>query len=186
MNWEALTAIGTMFTGLVILITVIFARRQLELTRNQLEHLRRTTQLEGATAVFTELDSPRQLEGRRFVRDELAARMKDPIFRGEVRWAGLVDETQHKELIVLRFFERIGVYVNAELIDEEIVFNLLSGRIVSMWDALREVVAIHREALGPVTWKNFERLQEQTMRWQEQQSSLALQHFRKYQASKEP
>jgi hypothetical protein len=156
MNWEAVTAIGTVFTGLVILFTVILGGRQLD-------HLRRATQLEGATAVFAELESARFVEAQRFVREELAAHLKDRQFRDEARLIGFGNEIQHKELIVLRFFERIGLYTNAGLLDKEIVYGMMSGRVVAAWYALRDVVAIHREEA--LMWPNFENLVQGTMDW---------------------
>lgn len=179
MNWEAITAIGTVFTGLVILVTVIFAR-------HELEQLRRATQLEGATAVFAELDSPRLIEAQRFVRDELVERMKDERFRNEVRFVGLMSEDQHKELIVLRFFERVGVYTNRGLLDHEVVYGLMSGRIRFAWTSLGNVVSIHRDALGPGLWTNFEGLDKDTSRWQNLHgvpSAPILEILKEYRAS---
>jgi len=43
-NWEAVTAIGTVFTGLVILVTVLVGQRQLRATVDQLQQLRRASQ----------------------------------------------------------------------------------------------------------------------------------------------
>lgn len=158
MNWEAVTAIGTVFTGLVILVTVILGRRQLD-------HLRRATQLEGTIAVFAELDSPAQVEARRFVQFELPQRLKEEPFRGETALVGAVDETVHKELLILRTFERIGAYVNEGLLEGSLVYRVASGRIIGMWDCLSDVVKTHRESLGPWAWENFERLNRDTRRW---------------------
>lgn len=158
MNWEAVTAIGTVFTGLVILVTVILGRRQLD-------QLRRATQLEGTIAVFAELDGPAQSEARRFVQFELPARMKDEKFRGEVVLVGAADESVHKELLVLRTFERIGAYINEGLLEGSLFHRVASGRILGMWRCLGDVVEVHRESLGPWVWENFERLYRDTLRW---------------------
>ena len=172
MIWEALTAIGTIFTGLVILVTVLFARRQVEMMRHQLDQLRRTTQLEGATAVFAEMDSPWQIEARHFVRDDLPRLMTDPKFHDEVALIGAMDEAVHKELVVLRFFEKVGVYVSQGLIDGEVIYNVMPGRIVNAWDSLNDVVTIHRSVRGQAIWQNFERLHANTRSFQQAQGLI--------------
>lgn len=95
MNWEAVAAVSTAFTGLVILATALAAVREVRIaaehsrsTRDQLEHLRKATQFEGALAVFSELDTPLQMQARHFVQFELEHRMKDEGFRKEVALAG--------------------------------------------------------------------------------------------------
>lgn len=157
MSWEALSAIGSVGTGLVIFLTVIFARRQVELTRQQLHQLRQATQLEGAIAIYAELESQRVEAARMFVLLELPAKMKDPAFRDEVRLIAQVDETQHQELVILRTYDRIGIYIEAGLIDADIIYRGAMGRILTMWDALGEVVAIHRQT-ATFLWSGFESL----------------------------
>ena len=165
MNWEAVTAIGTAFTGLIILVTAVAAVRELRFAgehaqalREQLEHLRNATKFDGALAVFAELDTPIQVEARGFVSRELATRMKDEAFRDEVRRFAGADERVHKELTVLRCFERIGGYARKDLLDPDVVYMVASGRVIVAWEALQEVVAIHRGIGGPAFWNNFEQL----------------------------
>ena len=157
MPWEALTAIGTLGTVIVIFLTVVFARRQVDLTREQLHQLRQATQLEGAIAIYAELESPRVETARMFVLLELPAKMRDPVFRDEVRLIAQVDETQHQELIILRAFDRIGIYVSAGLIDADVIYRGAMGRILTMWESLAEVVAIHRQT-ATFLWSGFESL----------------------------
>lgn len=170
--WEAVSAISTAFTGLVIAITAVAAMRQVRVgaesaraTREQLDHLRKATQFEGALAVFAELDQPLQMDARAFVQFELAERMKDPHYRDEVTLVGASDERVHKELTVLRCFERIGFYVRKGYVVPEVVFNVASGRIVVTWRALSEVVAIHRSLAGEGAWANFEQLNNDSTAW---------------------
>src|SRR5579863_4424098 len=112
--WEAITAVATAATTLIILITVIVGRRQLD-------QLRRTTQLEGAMGIFAELDSPTIDEARLFALHELPAKVKDEQYRKECEMFALSDVRVHKELVLLRFFERIGAYVEEGLIEGEII-----------------------------------------------------------------
>jgi hypothetical protein len=164
MNWEAVTALSTAFTGLVIFFTVLFARHQLHLTRQQLEQLRKSSQLEGAVAIFADIDGPKVEDARQFVLHELSRRMQDPKFREELQLLALVDETVHKELIVLRAYERVGAYVDEGLIDAEVVYLGAVGRIMSTWMALKDVVAIHRQ-LAPWAWISYEHLADRAREW---------------------
>ncbi len=171
MNWEAVSAIATLFTGLVIAVTALAALREVRLsadqtaaTRAQLEHLRNATRFEGLLAVFEELDRPHQIDARHFVQFELAERMKDPQFRHEVSLIAGADERVHKELTVLRFFERVGFYVRKDFVDSDVVYMVASGRVVTTWSALEEVVKIHRDVAGPF-WTNYEDLRNGCIAW---------------------
>ena len=172
MSWEAVAAIGTAFTGFVILVTAIVAVREVRIagehalaTRDQLEHLRKATQFEGALAVFAELDTPFQEEARHFVQFEIADRLKDDVFLEEVSRIGGTDEMVHKEITVLRCFERIGAYVRKGWVDPDVCYMAASGRVIVTWRALEPVVKIHRSVTGPRFWENFEWLYEQSKVW---------------------
>lgn len=172
MNWEAFAAVSTAFTGLVILATALAAIREVRIaaeharaTRGQLEHLRQATQFEGALAVFSELDTPFQLQARRYVQFELQRRLKDERYAEEVALIAGADESEHKELTVLRCFERIGTYVRKGWVDADVVYMVASGRVIVTWRALSEVVAIHRRVAGPAFWENYERLYHECKRW---------------------
>jgi hypothetical protein len=160
-SWEAVTALSTALTALVIAATVIVGYRQLRLTGSQIEHLRRATQLEGTLKIFDELDSAKLRDAWRFVLTELPMRMRDPIFRSEVSGVGLASEAKHKELYVLREFEKVGTYVNQGLIDGDLVYDYFLPPIMISWEVLDElgIVPRQREAMGePKLWENFEKL----------------------------
>lgn len=171
MNWEAVSALSTAFTGLVIAVTALAALREVRIgaehaasTRDQLQHLRKATQFEGALAVFAELDKPLQIEARHFVQFELGPRMTDEKFRWEVGLVAGADEREHKELTVLRCFERIGFYIDKGFVDPDVVYMVASGRVITTWRALEEVVAIHRGVAGPF-WVHFEQLYNDSKDW---------------------
>lgn len=146
--WEALTALATLGTGIAIAITVLLGARQLFLTGNQLDQLRRATRLEGTMKIFDDLSTPPFLEAMRFIRHELAQRMNDSIFLSEVRFIGAADPETHKELTVLRMFERIGTYVKHGLLDGSMIYDCMLPPILTSWERLRDVVRIHREEGG--------------------------------------
>jgi hypothetical protein len=156
--WSALTAIGTIATALVIFVTVVVGRRQLD-------ELRRATQLSGAMGIFAELDSPEVDDARRFVTYELPEKLKDPQFRKEIELTSLGDPRVHKELVLLRFFDRMGTYVEEGLIEGDIINKAAFGRILSSWVMLADVIAIHRRVVGDFLWKRFEMLKDDAARW---------------------
>lgn len=171
MNWEAIGAISTAFTGLVIAITAFAGFRELRLgaeqaksTRDQLEHLRKATQFEGVLAVFRELDEPLQMRARHFVQFELAERLKDEQYRREVALIAGADENEHKELTVLRCFERVGLYVDKGFVDPDVIYMVAAGRVITTWRALEDVVAIHRAVAGPF-WVHYEQLYHGVKKW---------------------
>jgi len=164
--WEALTAVGTIASAVVIAVTVVMASRQVRLTADQLEQLRRATQFQGAMAIFQEQTSPVFWGGIRFVMTELKERMTDEAFRNEVALVGMADDNIHKELIILRAFDNIGLYVKQRLIESEVIYSSpVFVRAILGWEALQDVIAVHRKSLGPWMWGNYEYLYIEGKRW---------------------
>lgn len=172
MNWEAVIAVGTVFTGLVIFFTVVIGYHQVRVTLDQLRQLRRASQLDAANTIFAELAGPAFLEARRFILCDLPGRLKEPKFRKEVEIVGRADENVHKELVVLRTFERVGVYVEQELLERKLIYHLASGRVVDTWEGLSEVVAIHRRFMSFRIWEHFEKLYENTLDFMQSEYGL--------------
>jgi hypothetical protein len=167
-DWSAVSAIGTVTTGLVIAVTVIVGFHQLKLTRVQLEQLRRATQLDGAMKIFDDLQSPRYTDARRFVAMELPKRLEDPVFRREVE-LGIIwtrnPETIHQEQVVLRTFETIGSNARHGLLDREVVVNVAAIAIIVAWEHLREIIEIQRRTIHPRMWEDFEQIHDDAVSW---------------------
>jgi hypothetical protein len=165
MNWEAVTALSTAFTGLVILLTVIFAARQVRALNDQskalgaqLEHLRRATQLDGTLAVFDELFSSELQSAYRFVMTEFDQRMKDETYHGEALERAPNPET-HKEIHLMRHFERIGTLVKNDLLDACALFDFAGFFIQEVWGKLEPLMMEERRYYGnDRLWENFEYL----------------------------
>ncbi|MDQ6823194.1 MAG: hypothetical protein M3Z07_01645 [Candidatus Eremiobacteraeota bacterium] len=170
--WEAVTATGTVISALVIGITVIFASKQVrvgaeqaKITNAQLNHLRKSTQLQGAMEIFLEMDRPDFREAVRFVLHDLKERMTDEVFRSEVAFPEACDDTVHKENLVLRAFERIGAYVRGGLLDGDLLYTVVPTVILSTWEHLAAVVAIQRESISVLKAENFEYLYNGAKIW---------------------
>lgn len=156
-GWDAVTAISSAVTCAILLVTVMLARRQLEL-------LRRSAQLEGMIAVLRQVNEPRHAESYRFVMNEFETRMRDPEYR-RAHEIGTTDESVHKELPTLAIYEQIGAYVHFGLIDADAVYCQAGSRAVRCWEKLQEVVAIHRRRAGPGAWDNYERFVHGSIRF---------------------
>jgi hypothetical protein len=178
MTWEAVTAIATLGTGVAIVTTVLLGIRQLELTRSQLEHLRRATQLEGALQIFEDLNTEEFWDSLHFIATELPERMADPQFREDVKLIGLADTNVHRELPLMRTFERIGTYVKHGLIDGPLIYDFARPPIEKSWELLAEVVRIHRAENDEAFWENFEMLYREGKRWADRTGKLRSRSIR--------
>ena len=158
LSWEAVSAIGSLASVVVIAVTVVVGARQLRVTQRQLEQLRSATQFEGTLTIFADLTTPEFFAAARFTISLLAEKMRDDAFRSEVTVIGLAEDGDHAELLVLRTFERVGTYVKHGLLDGAIVYDYAGPMIRETWSALVEVVEIHRRTGGTGMWENFEHL----------------------------
>jgi hypothetical protein len=167
-SWEAVTALASLFSSVAVLAAVLVAVRQVRVGATQVEHLRKATQLEGTMKIFAMLGSPEMQNARRFIATELPERLADPKFRAEVAMlAHAPSAEEHGELAILRSMEMIGTYVKHGLLDPEIVFDYWRPSIAYAWERLDSlgIIAIHREAVEPAMWENFEDLYYRAERW---------------------
>ena len=166
--WEAVTAIASMLSSIAVVGAIVVAVRQVRVGADQVEHLRRATQLEGTMKIFALLASKEQQDARRFVRLDLRQRMADPSFRAEVALGTMAaNYEQHQEMLVLRLMEMLGTYVKHGLLDAEIVFDYWIPAVVNTWQELEStgVIALQREAAGEAMWENFEDLNRRAREW---------------------
>ncbi|HET9342133.1 MAG TPA: hypothetical protein VFO25_04325 [Candidatus Eremiobacteraceae bacterium] len=163
--WEALTAIGTIGSAIVITVTVLLSARQVRATVDQLEQVRKATQFDAARTVLLDMVDPAFVTAYRFVYLDLEKHMADDSFRRELANVGTADEKVHKELVVMRTLDRIGAYVKYGLVDGDIIYSTYYGRIVVCFERLREVMAVHRDIAGRSMYANLEFLYDDCGRW---------------------
>jgi len=163
--WEALTAVGTLLTAVIILITVVLGVRQLRNANDQLQHLRRTTLLEATMTIFARQRDLAYVAAEEFVYAEMPARWQDDTFQRE---AGLgfrsCDSDVRKCLAVLKSYEEIGTYAKNGLLDGTVLIDIMSPGILKLWENLWPMVASQRERF-PSSWENFGYLYESTKKW---------------------
>ncbi len=167
-NWEAVASIASLISTIAVLAAVVVGIRQVRVGAQQVDHLRRTTQLEGTMKIFAQLGSAEQVAARRFVAMELPIRLREPEFRTQMTMVSMAANVEeHHELAVLRLMEMIGVYIKHGLLDEEIVFDFWIPAVQMMWQQLDElgVIAAHRQMAGADMWANFEDLYRRSVRW---------------------
>lgn len=165
MSWEAVTALATLFTGVVILATV-------GVGLVQLAELRRATQLEGVMKIAEMFGTPEFLEGLRFLRYEFEQRLsEDEAFREEF-FAPLKNATaSHPEHHVLMVLELTGAYIKHGLVNGEAIFDLACSRIEGAWRPLAPAIATMRELRkNPLAWENAEFLAQQSAEWLERRA----------------
>ncbi|MGA9019917.1 MAG: hypothetical protein WA812_04485 [Candidatus Cybelea sp.] len=165
--WEALTAIATAVTAIVIAATVAVGYRQIRLTGDQLEHLRRSTQLDGTMKAFADLETPEFRSARMFVENELASRMQDAHFRDDLLLPfQALDESEHQEILVAQTFEKIGTYARHGLLDITLMADYCGPLIREMWQRLERCGYFEmRRRNNPYSLENFEFLYDGAMDW---------------------
>ncbi len=166
MSWEAVTAISTALTAIVIAATVAVGYRQIRLANDQLEHFRRSTQLDGTMKVFAELGTSEMRRARLFVEKDLGRHMQDANFRDELINPQALDEKEHQELIVTQMFEKIGTYARHGLLDTVLIADFCGPLIRDMWQSLERCGYFEaRRRANPYSLENFEFLSVGAMSW---------------------
>jgi hypothetical protein len=154
MNWEALSAIATAFTGIVIMLTVIVGVRQARAALDQIGEAHRATQLDGMMRIFEKFDDPKFVAARLYIMKELPARMKEPGFEEYLRDTPYADFPWHKAVTTL---ERIGVFVRMGLLEGEPFYYNWGNMIISTWINLAPLVELNRKITdNPYLWKDTE------------------------------
>ena len=100
----------------------------------------------------------------RFVRTELAGRLRDPKYRDELL-QGVATRADHPELVVGDWVEQAGSYIKYGLLEEDQFLDLAAGFIDSIWDCLEPVVALRRVRDGASAFENFEFLALRSKAW---------------------
>jgi hypothetical protein len=163
--WEAITAIGSIASAVVIAVTVVMAARQVKITTDQLEQTRHATQFEAVRSVLFEMADPKFVGAYRFVMHDLPELLKDEKFYRELGQLGIADDEVHKEIYLLRALDRVGAYVKYGLVDGPIVYDTYAPRILLSWELIRQVVTIHRQIAGASLYRTAEFLYDDCKRW---------------------
>ena len=163
-SWEAVTAIATALTALVITVSALAALRQLN-------EARRAQSFQGTETLLERWESSDMRTARKYVLDELPERLEAPAFRAALLQAGSGAElAEHPELTVLRFFERVGVYIYYGVLPGEAIYEQLFLYLIRAWPQLFRVAIIVRESENnPYVFDKAEMFYENMLRMAEKQ-----------------
>lgn len=147
MSWEALSAIASLVTALVITVTAIVAVVQIR-------HLRAANQLAAAMTLMKEVSDLDEV--RTFVAKELEGKMRDPAFRGALA-SGAFDRHEHIEIQLGNYWEKFGILLRQGLLDKQLFLDWGAQPCLREWRLLREVTREIR-CTAPQVWRDFEYL----------------------------
>jgi hypothetical protein len=151
MTPEVIAAIASIGTFVVVGVTAIAALVQLR-------HIRAANQLTGLLEYTARWQSDEVQSGTLFVETQLPAKLRDPDYRASLLQIN-PDRRSHPELKVADWFEQMGSFIKYGLIAESQYMDLAQGYTRSMWEQLREVVALRRAAVANNSmYENFEYL----------------------------
>jgi hypothetical protein len=149
MTPEAIGAVASVGTFLVIAVTAFAALVQLR-------HIRAANQLTGLLPYIARWESDAVQSANRFVESELSAKLKQEDFLVGL-WLRNPDRREHPELRVADWCEQMGSIIKYGMVSEDQFLDLAAWYLESMWDQLREVVAIRRAATeSSGEYENFE------------------------------
>lgn len=157
MSQETVSTVATVGTFIVIAATAIAAIVQLR-------HLRAQNQLTGLLTVLARVEDPQFNEWVDGAREVLAARISDPTFRRSVM-DGTFERKGNPWLNLANSYDWVGSLVKHNLIPEEALLDVYSGRVVQAWDIVEPIVPLVRRRGGPEVWENFEFLVVRARRW---------------------
>lgn len=159
MTWEALTAVSSFLTLIVIGATALAAIIQLR-------HMRAGNAITGFIGLMDKWSSPHAREVQNFVfGGELERRLQDPVYRSELM-RGQADRTTHPEVEYLDFWESLGMFLKMGFFPEEAVMESGGPVAAAAWQKLTPVIAIIRRRRGPTAYDNFEYLVARVQMWE--------------------
>ncbi len=148
MSWEALTALATLGTFFVILVSAIAALRQLR-------HTGAANQVAALLEFRETLETPRSMAARRFIMIELSERLSDPVEARKLARVPFPDEYQDL-MYVANLFETFGLLVRHRIVDEKLACESFGYVILSTWNALLPVITCVRRTTEMDVWGSFE------------------------------
>jgi hypothetical protein len=134
-SWDALTFFASAGQVAVLVVGAVFAYLQLG-------GLRRQQEAQLVQRIFDELNAPDFAQALDFVYNDLPERLGDIAYVREIG-DGTATVFSHRELIVMHFFNELGILVHERLVSELIVPFVASPTIRS-WDRLAPIVELMR------------------------------------------
>ncbi len=146
--WIELAAIAAFGQFVFVVVAAVVACMQLR-------GLWRAQEAAVVQHIFDELNTHQLAEGLEFVYTALAERLDDPAYVSTIH-DGTATASSHNELVVMHFFNEIGLLVHEKLISELIV-PFIASPCIRSWERLLPVVELMRRRY-PHAYTPFEAL----------------------------
>lgn len=147
--WQDLAAIATVGQFIVVLVAAILALFQVQ-------HMRRQNTSAAIRLLMRELGSDRMARALEFVYNDLAERLGDPRYVEELV-SGRATPVTHPELVVVAYFNEIGLLVDYGLAETDPAVPLIAGPCLRAWRCLVPAFKLVR-SVRPHTWSPFQSL----------------------------
>jgi hypothetical protein len=134
-SWEALTSLTSAGQLAILVVGAVFGYLQLS-------GLRRQQEAQLVQHIFDELNAPEFSRALHFVYTDLSERLRDAAYVGEIR-DGTATVFSHREMIVMHFFNKLGILVHERLVSE-LVVPFVASPCIRSWVQLAPVVEMMR------------------------------------------
>lgn len=147
--WERLTAIALTGQFIIIAVGTLLAYLQLR----GLRHQREAGLIQHIFEKFNEHEFAKALD---FVYNELPKRLMEPAYVREIA-AGRATSSSHCELVVMHFFNELGLLVHTGMVREYPVVPIVASPCMRAWERLAPVIELMRRRY-PHAYTPFESL----------------------------
>jgi len=147
--WERLVAFAAVGQLAVIAAGSIFAYMQLG-------SLRRQQEAGLIQQIFQTLSTDEFATALDFVYNGLPKKLTEPSYVREIT-EGRATAASHRELVVMHFFNGLGLLVHAKMVGENLIVSIVASPCMRAWDRLAPVVELMRRRF-PHAYTPFESL----------------------------
>jgi hypothetical protein len=136
MAWEFWIVIASFGQLIVIAASAVFAYMQIR-------GLRRQQEANLIQEIFATLNSADFAAALDFVYNELGKRLMEPAYVAEIA-GGRATAATHRELVVLHFFNGIGLMCHEKMVDARNVVFIIASPVMRAWIQLAPVIELMR------------------------------------------
>ncbi len=109
----------------------------------QIRGIRRQQEAELIRQIFATLNEPRFAAALDFVYNDLAKRLTEPSYVSEIA-EGRATVDSHRELVVMHYFNGLGLLVHEKMVDEDPVVFIVASPVMRAWIQLAPVIELMR------------------------------------------
>lgn len=130
----------------------------------QFRSVRRSNELVAVLAIDRRFGEPELQRALVYVQAELADKLVQPGYRGQLAKRGYIDPTEHPEMAVCNWFNEMGALIANDFLNEDLFFESYGRLVEYNWRLLGPTIALlRRERAGQ--YASFEFLARRAERW---------------------